>query len=148
VNGSSLNGADYPSDPDGRAAYGVELEATRSADTRVVVVTIGHMELIGRGGAAAPPAPVGPWTAVMETGDAPRYPDISARVPDRVETGYGWAYVIDGVDLLGAFVAITYHAEGDIDLLHPEASIEMPLMFNGIRPHRVHPHPRGARSSP
>ncbi len=59
----------------------------------------------------------GPWVGVLPVPDAPIGRDLSSRVPATLDTGYGWRYVIDGVDLIGSVLALTYHAEGDIQFM-------------------------------
>src|SRR5690606_21358550 len=59
---------------------------------------------------------IGPFRGSVTIADAPELAeDLSDRVPGRIDTGFGWAYVIDGVDRdESRGVWVTYHAEGAI----------------------------------
>lgn len=80
----------------------------------------------------------GPWIGVLPVPDAPIGKDLSSRAPASIDTGHGWRYIIDGVDLIGSVVALTYHAEGDIEFLRPARHLYTPddftAPFQGVTP--------------
>ncbi|MGH2608318.1 MAG: response regulator transcription factor [Tepidiformaceae bacterium] len=71
---------------------------------------------------------LGSVTGVASIDSAPELAaDLSDRVPPRVDTGFGWAYVIDGLDRIDNTVWVTYHVEGVIEGLLPDSSAQSPV---------------------
>jgi DNA-binding CsgD family transcriptional regulator len=111
-------------------------------DTVAVEIRVEKITLIVPG-TQEPPTIIGPWIGVALLSEAPPPAiDLSDRVPSRIDTGFGWAFVIDGVERLGDTLAITYHAEGkDLHTLAPEIGhppSERLLPFPGLIPETVH----------
>jgi DNA-binding CsgD family transcriptional regulator len=67
------------------------------------------------GGSTAPTVFVvpGPFEAHVNIVPDPTVRDLTAFVPRTIDTGFGWAYVIDQVTATSAELAVTYHVEGD-----------------------------------
>ncbi|MGH2608319.1 MAG: hypothetical protein ACRDHF_04455, partial [Tepidiformaceae bacterium] len=109
---------DYPQDPD-PTKWIIELEANPlPPGTLALAMSVGRLEFVsGATGIAA--GPTGPWVAVLHVPPAAMGQDLTGRVPPEIDTGFGWRYVIDGVDLVGSELSVTYHAEGNIRDLRP-----------------------------
>ncbi|MEX0781533.1 MAG: helix-turn-helix transcriptional regulator [Dehalococcoidia bacterium] len=74
----------------------------------------------------------GPFTGVAPIDPGEPLPeDLSGRAPDRIDSGFGWAYVIDGLDRDGpTSMWVTYHAEGNVDGLVPDSPTgQVPLNY-------------------
>ncbi len=74
----------------------------------------------------------GPFTGVATIDPSePLAQDLSDEAPERIDTGFGWAYVIDGIDRDGpTSMWVTYHAEGNVEDLFPDSpSGQVPVNY-------------------
>lgn len=136
-------GRDYTVVPD-KGVWIVRVEtAPLPEDTVEIEIEVRRLALRPPGSPEPPADLIGPWIGTASIDDAPELAvDLSDRVPARIDTGFGWAYVIDGVDLSGSELAVTYHAEGNVRDLRPwlltaYGDATRTVMFQALTPQTV-----------